>query len=53
MQAFSPHNVTAVKQLTPTTVQVRYGDGKAPVVLTNTTSSEVLARIEEAKADRR
>lgn len=44
------HNIIAVKPLNATDVEVRYGDGKKPVILRNTTTSSVLRQVEEVKA---
>lgn len=49
MQDFNPHGVVAVKQISETEVEVRYGSGLKPVILSNTTASQVLAQIEKAK----
>lgn len=50
MKLENPHNVIAVVPVNETDVQVRYGDGKKPVILKNTTTSQVFRQIEEAKA---
>ncbi len=43
------HNIIAIKPINETDVEVRYGDGKRPVILTNTTTSAVARQIEAAK----
>lgn len=48
---YSADGVTAVKQINERDVEVRYGDRKPALLLTDTTSSQVLASIEVAKAD--
>lgn len=48
---YKADGVGAVVQRDEITVEVRYNDGSSPLVLHNTTSSEVLAAIERAKAD--
>lgn len=50
MRLDNPHNVIAVKPVNETDVEVRYGDGKKPVILKNTTTSAVMRQISEAKA---
>lgn len=48
---YKADGVTAVVQKDEITVEVRYGDGSSPLLLRNTSTSQVLAAIEQAKAD--
>jgi len=50
MKLENPHNIIAVKPINETDVEVRYGDGKKPVILKNTTTSSVMRQVERAKA---
>lgn len=47
---YKADGVVAVVQRDEITVEVRYGDGSSPLILRNTTSSQVLAAIDAAKA---
>lgn len=44
-------NVAAVVQRNATCVEIRYSDGTKPIILTGTSSSAVLKKIDDAKAD--
>ena len=49
MKLENVHNIIAVKPINETDVEVRYGDGKRPVILKNTTTSQVMRQVESAK----
>ena len=49
--SYKADGVAAVVQKDETTVEVRYSDGSNPLLIHNTTSSAVLAAIDEAKSD--
>jgi hypothetical protein len=46
----NPHNVSAIKPINETDVEVRYSDRKPSVILKNTTVSDVMSQITKAKA---
>lgn len=48
---YKADGVAAVVQRDEITVEVRYSDGSSPLLLRNTTSSQILMAIDEAKAN--
>lgn len=51
MKKFSIHNIVAIKPINLYDVEIRYGDGKKPVLIKGTTTSQVLREIERQKSD--